>query len=245
MRRHIITGAAMALLAGCATAPRPVPVAAVTPAPPPPVVPTLPAGATPGMLVPAALPDGSYPTPNQHLSTGASLWHLRAGLNVAALSCPAADGAAITAAYNAMLVAHAAELKTAEASYAAEYRAASAAADWRDRYDDAMTRLYNFFSQTPVRPAFCAAARGVADQLAGVPAGGLSSLAVQDLAALDQPFVAFYRAYDAWRRFNAVRQVIAVSAAPAAGATASPASAGDATTPAPRLQLDMAALPSD
>lgn len=237
------------LLAGCAT--RSVDVATVVPpvAPAPaPIAPPLPAGATPGMRVPVALADGSFPTPNQHLSAAATLWHLRAGLNVAALACPGVQGATITASYNALLRQEKAALAAAEASYAAEYR--QGGGDWRDRYDDSMTRLYNFFSQTPVRTSFCTASEGVAAQLAALPAGGLDAFSAEELATLDRPFVEFYRAYDAWRTVAARQSVIAVSAASPAIVTASRAPAmsnpllpGKAAPP--RLALDLGTLPVD
>jgi hypothetical protein len=241
-------GVAALLVAGCAS--RPVPVPATIADVPPPVAPSaLPPGATPGMLVPAALADGSYPTPNARVSTAAAIWHLRAGLNVAALACPAAQGAAITAAYNALLAGHKAELKAAEASYAAEYRAAGDP-QWRDRYDGAMTRLYNFFSQTPVRTGFCAAAADVVTGIALVPAGGLQAAAPDALGRLDRPFVEFYRAYDAWRT-SVARPVIAISATAQAAAPVRPplsAATRDAAAPRlspPRLELDLGKLPQD
>lgn len=230
------------LLAGCvAKTPAPSIVAVVPPPAAPPAA--MPPGATPGMLVPAALADGSFPTPNQHVSAAAALWHLRAGLNVAALSCPAEQGAAITTGYNALLGAHAAELKAAEASYAAEYRS-SGDPQWRDRYDNAMTRLYNFFSQTPVRPGFCTAAGQVLAQAAAVPAGSLNAFAAGELGTLDRPFVDFYRAYDAWRMASMPRPVIAVSAAAPPSPTPLPTPPRLAGTP-PQLQLDLSTLPSD
>jgi len=237
---------ATVLVAGCASKPpAPVAVAIAPPAPPPPPPATLPPGATPGMLVPTALADGSFPTPNQGLSVAAAVWHLRAGLNVAALSCPAQQGATITAAYNALLAGQKAELKDIEARYAAEYRSAGGA-DWRERYDGAMTRLYNFFSQTPVRTSFCAAAERVVAQLAALPADGLPAFAEREVATLDQPFIDFYRAYDAWRT-SVGRPVMAVMAsAPSTPSAmmASTAATGQRSAP-PRLHLDLSQLPSD
>lgn len=193
MRRSILL--LLPLLAGCASREvavlTPPPVVAAVPAPAP--APMLPPGASPGMPVPAMLADGSFPTPNRQLSPAATLWHLRAGLNVAALACPGAQGAAITAGYNAMLGRDKAMLAAAEAAYAAEFKAGGG--DWRDRYDDSMTRLYNFWSQTPVRPGLCAAAEQALAAMA-VPGGDAPAI---KLAALDRPFTDFYRSYDAWR----------------------------------------------
>lgn len=213
-----------ALLAGCATKP-----VAVAVAPPPILAPTpvaaMPKGAFPGMVIPAMLPDGSYPTPNRALTPAATVWHLRAALNVAALACRSSQEAAIIAGYNSLLAAQKPTLVKAEATYAAEYRAGGG--DWQDRYDDSMTRLYNFFSQSPARDAFCAAAGSVLADAATVPADGLAAFAATRLAMLEQPFTDFYRAYDAWRG-AATRPLPARTAIYASNATV-------ATAPGPVL----------
>lgn len=211
-----ITSIAAVLLTGCAAKPVVVAVAPPPIAAPAPVAAPLPKGAFPGMVIPAALPDGSYPTPNRALTPAATVWHLRAALNVAALACRGPQEGAIIAGYNAMLAARKPELARVEARYAAEFR--SAGADWQDRYDDAMTRLYNFFSQSPARDEFCAAAAAILADGAGVPAEGLDAFAAARLPMLDRPFTDFYRAYDAWRG-NAVRPLAQQSAVYAANAT--------------------------
>lgn len=214
------------LLAGCAGRHKPVPEAA-EPAPPSAPSATLPPGATPGMLVPQPLADGSFPTPNRDLSEAGTLWHLRAGLNVAALSCQGDVGAAIRAGYNGWLGQQKALLARAASSYEAEYATS---------FDDAMTRLYNFWSQTPVRPGFCAAAAEVMPQVAAADATALPTIAAADLAALDRPFVEFYRAYDAWRR-GAEGQA-ATTAAPTSSAGPPPRRAGS-------LNLDLLTMPKN
>ena len=170
------------LLAGCAG--RPVAVA-VEPAPVP---------------VPVAVaPPPPAPTPiNAGLSAAATLWHLRAGLNVAALACRGPDEAATVARYNALIARHAAELKAAEAAYAAEYQARFGASggDWRDRYDDDQTRLYNFFGQARGRAAFCAAAGEALAALDTAPDAALPDAATT-LASLDHPFAPPWIAVDA------------------------------------------------
>lgn len=195
--RHLFATAACALVMGCAS--KPAPPLAIVPAPAPMVAlaPPMPAGAAPGMIIPAVLPDGSYPTPNRALSSAAAVWHLRAALNVAALACRGAGEAATVAGYNALLAGHKASLADAEKRLSAEYRATGT--DWQDRYDDAMTRLYNFFSQTPARAAFCQTADTVLAEAAIVPTAELSQFAAARLPVLDATFTDFYRAYDAWR----------------------------------------------
>ncbi len=196
-RQFAMVAVTAALLAGCASKPVEVAAPAPTPVAPVPVAAPLPKGAFPGMKIPAVLADGTYPTPNRNLTESAKIWHLRAALNVAALACRGADEAVIVAGYNAMLAAQKPVLAKAEATYSAEYRAGGG--DWQDRYDDSMTRLYNFFSQSPSRDAFCQAAVRVLAEGASVPGPMLASFAATRLPMLEQPFTDFYRAFDAWR----------------------------------------------
>lgn len=139
-------------------------------------------------LLPPPLPVAAVaPTPiNAGLSPAAALWHLRAGLNVAALSCHGAGEAALVARYNAMLAEHKAALASAEAAYLTEYR--TDGGDWRDRYDDDQTRLYNFFGQAHGRSALCVAADETLADLTAVDDASLTADAGKRLAALDRAF---------------------------------------------------------
>ena len=217
-------------LAGCASKPA---IVADTPAAPPPVaiVVAMPVGAHPGMTTPPLLADGSYATPNRNLTPAATIWHLRAALNVAALACRGTEGDQIIAGYNQLLAREKTPLAAAEARYADEFKLGGG--DWRDRYDDGMTRLYNFFSQAPARAPFCAAAAATLADAAFVDDTGLPGFAAGRLAVLEQPFTDFYRAYDAWRA-GSERPIYALASSPAPAATA----------PAvrPRLELDLSAL---
>lgn len=185
----------VAVLAGCAhrevAAPAPPPAPAVVAAP-------MPAGGRPGMLIPPRLPDGSYATPNRALTGAATIWHVRTALNVAALACRDAGEPVRVARYNALLARQRPAFAAAERTLAAEYRASGGAA-WRDGYDDAMTRLYNFWSQDFARARFCAAADAALAEADALGADGLSAAAPGWLAALERPFTDFFRAYDAWR----------------------------------------------
>lgn len=187
-------------LTACVVRPAPVEVAqAPSPAPVPTPVPMpLPPGASPGMNVPFPLVDGSFPTPNRNLSPAGALWHLRGGLNVAALACRGPGEAATIARYNALLASRKSALAAAQKAYEAEYRGA-AGAEWQARWDSAMTRLYNHFSQTPPREGFCAASEALLVELETVPAEELPAFARARLADLDRPFTGFYAAYHAWR----------------------------------------------
>lgn len=247
MKRLLPPVSALALLAGCATAP-PTPVAVVPPAPPVAPPAPMPAGGYPAMVIPAAFADGSYPTPNRALSGAAAIWHLRAGLNVAALACRGPDEALVVARYNALIARHKVALKTAEATLAAEYRLGGGA-EWRARYDQSMTSLYNFFSQSFARAAFCASATAILAETETVDDAALGGLAARSLPLLDRAFTDFYRAFDMWRGTRPAAPVtiaatmIAVPP-PVAGPPiprVSVAPSRAAVTP-PRIELDIAAL---
>ena len=228
---RILSGVAIGLsLAGCAAretakvAPPPV----MIPAPQPQYAKApLPPGATPGMRIPALLPDGSYATPNRSLTSAATIWHLRSALNVAALACRGPDEGQIVTRYNTMLTVQRITLAAAEKRYSAEYQ--SQGGDWRDRYDDAMTRLYNFFSITPARKGFCVAADDVLADISAGPTEAFDLKAADRLEKLNAPFIAFFRAYDAWRNGTMVpvQQAVApLTIAAQANAPVAPRGAG-------------------
>lgn len=183
---------ALTALGGCAShrdqlvslsppAPAPAPLA---PMPQPPQ------GAYAGMTIPARLADGSYATPNKGLDPASALWHVRVALNVAALGCRGVEGQAITAGYNRMLIRDKAELARANAG-------TIKAEGGQAAYDEAMTRLYNYFAQPGAQAAFCAAAATATAQLAD--ALSIVDAAGPALALLDRPFTDFYGAYDSYR----------------------------------------------
>lgn len=189
---------AAALLSGCAS--RPAPIVASAPPPPVPVaVVPMPSGTYPGMPVPALLADGGYATPNRGISAAATVWHFRAGLNFAALGCRGAQEHAIIAGYNAMLSAQKPVLARAEATLAGEFRA-SGGAEWRDAYDDAMTRLYNYYAFAPARTALCATAAQLLSEAQSVAPDAFPAFAAARLPELDRSYTDVFRAYDAWRQ---------------------------------------------
>ena len=176
----------------------------------------MPAGARPGMLIPARRPDGRWSTPNVGLSAAGTTWHLRAALNVAVLACRGPQEATMVAQYNALLGARKRELAAAETALEQEYRG-SGAKSWQADYDNQMTRLYNFFAQDFARAGFCAAAQEALVAVAAVPAEGLAAFAAQRLPALEQPFTDFFTAYDRWRVGALVRAPQPAAAGAAAG----------------------------
>lgn len=201
----IATFAAGLALAGCASKPAPL-VLVSEPAPP----------------VVASLPPPIEISPiNRGLSPAATVWHFRAALNVAALACRGANETTIVAGYNTLLAAHRSTLASAETTLAGEFRAAGDTA-WRDRYDDSMTRLYNFFSQAQARDGFCAAAGRVLAESAALAPDALQPFAERWLPILDAPFAEAFRP----------RTVIAFN-------TTTPPIAPSSQ---PRLSLDMTAI---
>jgi hypothetical protein len=184
------------ILAGCshrepiAVQPEPAPVVALAPPPPPPVSPI-----------------------NRGLSQAATLWHFRVALNVAALACRGPAEATIVAGYNAMLRDRSVAMKVANSALTQEFRARGG--NWQDAYDDAMTRLYNFFSQAQARDAFCEAAGQTLATLPAVAPEAIGTFAEAQLKLLDAPFALA----------AAPRQMMAMAAIPATPSYARPATA--------------------
>ena len=176
--------AALVAVTACAAKPK-----IIAQAPPP-----------PAPVVPVYVPPPVSPI-NRGLTQAATVWHVRAALNVAALACRGANEAAIVARYNAMLTAHKATFAGAQATLTAEYKAGGG--DWQDRQDDAMTKLYNFFSQAQARDAFCAAAAATLAETETLAPGEMQAYAAAVLPTLDAPFAAML----------APRPVIAVASA--------------------------------
>jgi len=211
----------LGLLAACAK--KPVEIIAVTPPPPPApaVMPKPPRGAAARLAIPAPLPDGSFATPNRNLSGAASIWHLRSGLNVAAPQ----SGTASSDQYNGMLRVHKIALATAFKTLEGEYR--SGGGDWQDRFDDTMTRLYNYFAQPPAQRAFCDAAIPVLEEAATVAPDAFENFARTAITRIDQPFADFWGEYHRYRVDLAAWQAKQPGGAPAVGVgMAAPAATG-------------------
>jgi hypothetical protein len=193
MRRACSALLALSLATSCAS-PRATPELAAAPPQPvyaPAPMPMPPRGAAPNLRIPPRLADGSYATPNRGLSPAATLWHLRAALNVAALACDDAAGT-VSAEYNRLLAAQRKPLAAAHRALAAEYGDV-------DAFDGAMTRLYNYYAQPAVQPGFCAASRSALAEVAAVPPDGLADFAAEALTRIDRAFTDFYAGYDRYR----------------------------------------------
>jgi hypothetical protein len=93
---------------------------------------------------------------HQNLAPHEQLWHVRAGLNVAALSCSSKVGPSIITDYNAFLKAKQAVLAQAYDQLSADYR--TKGGNWQRALDSDMTKLYNHFASPTAQAAFCDAA---------------------------------------------------------------------------------------
>ena len=123
----------------------------------------------------AAAPPAT-PRPAARVEAGEAVWHLRAGLNVAALSCKGRGRTPVAGHYSRVLTRHKTLLTQA---YVAEQRR------YGKGLDRHQTQLYNRFSnqRNPVR--FCAAAASVAKRAAAMDSPGLASNARSLLGEID------------------------------------------------------------
>ena len=140
------------------------------------------------LIVAAPAAAQSFGPVGPDLSPDEVAWHVRAGLNVAALACRDADASTMVAQYNAMLAADRAPLAAARAGVESGYRARFGAA-WQARDDDDMTRLYNHFATPEAHGAFCATARELLRDSETVEPGEFYAFARYALPRIEQAFV--------------------------------------------------------
>lgn len=151
----------LALLAACSHRPKPQPAPAPIPTPAP-------------TAAPAPI--------NAGLGAEEALWHVRAALNVAALSC---RDPVVVARYNQLLGDRRALLAAAYAAESDRFRA-SHGSGWQAALDTHMTQVYNFFADPRSRAGFCAAALQVEADFAA-PDAALATLAPAALRRLESP----------------------------------------------------------
>jgi hypothetical protein len=144
-------------------------------------------GPRPAAVAPAAPPAFGAPGADVHagMGPGEQGWHLRAALNVAALSCGRRNPA-LVASYNRML---ARQRQPLAAAYAAEVaRSQRQPGAWQPQLDLHMTRLYNYYAWPPAQAGFCAAAAPVATEAAALDPAGYAAFAGPALERLERPF---------------------------------------------------------
>lgn len=105
-----------------------------------------------------------------------SVWHLRAGLNVAALSCRGSGRQRVAPAYSRLLSRHRGLLAS---SYTLEQRRHGAGLDRHQ------TQLYNRFALQRSPERFCASASDVADQAVAMDSTALAKNAGSLLSRID------------------------------------------------------------
>ena len=114
--------------------------------------------------VPLVEPPPPPPPELINQSRGEDLWHLRSGLNVAVLLCQGPNNAALVASYNRVLTVHKPLLSQA-AQHEVNVFQAKGGKKWQDAYDDHMTRVYNAYSGTLTREAYCGKSRDILSQV--------------------------------------------------------------------------------
>ncbi len=137
---------------------------------------------------PTIVPSKPSASINANLSEQEALWHLRSGLNVAALSCRTGKLAGIASSYNRMLARHKAALAAANAAEIAPFRARYGA-KWSSAYDTHATRLYNFFAMPTSQAQFCVTAHQVLAKATVMPPDSITSYAPVALAQIEAPFL--------------------------------------------------------
>jgi len=202
--RLLLVAAAVAVLAACQAAPPPPPAPVVVPKPTP-RAPTTPFNASVNTIVPQLGPDGLRQTINRDLGPLETLWHVRAALNVAALSCTEPQYSRIVSDYNTFLGNNEKYLRNAYAAINNKFRREQGK-DYRKAHDRHQTNLYNYWSFSPLRRPFCDQAVQISQRAILATGDDLETFGAQALVELEKPFTDFYLAYeeyekalDAWR----------------------------------------------
>lgn len=199
LRRGFFIAGLTLLAAACAPAPKPVVVAPKPVAPPAPAIPPMPlppGGAAVTMKVPALGIDGVRVTPNRSLSREEYIWHLRSGLNVAALNCQGPVWGEIAQNYNRYLQVHKARLAQANKAVDSEYVKRFPGQNGLRVRDTRMTDLYNYFALPPVRAEFCDKSLQKSREIVAIPSAALPEYSFGALADLDAVFITFFNAFE-------------------------------------------------
>jgi len=168
-RGSIAAAVLAALLASCAPAPERV----VEVPPPPPQTPTAP--------VYDRMPVAAI---NQSISSEEAIWHLRAGMNVAALNCGTGGHKAVDAGYNQMIALHKDMLGNAYEAEAQRFGKDRTGIRAMDRHQ---TGLYNFFANIRSLGQFCRIADAIATRANAMSSTELALAARHFLAELEEP----------------------------------------------------------
>ncbi len=210
--RLLVVAVAVSALAACQTAPPPPPPAPVTTPQYTPRAPTTPFGASANTIVPPLRADGLRQTINRDIGPLQTVWHVRAALNVAALSCTGPQYERIVSDYNAFIGNNKRFLRNANSAILRKFRR-DIGKGYQQAHDRHQTRLYNYWSFSPLRRPFCDQAVQVSQRAIVTKSEDMETFGAQALAELEKPFTDFYLAYeeyerdlDEWRRQYAPEQ---------------------------------------
>lgn len=198
--RLFIVAGSLGLLAACQqVAPPPPPSAAVVQPQYTPRAPTPPFGASATTIVPAVRPDGLRQTINRDIGPLQTLWHVRAALNVAALSCTAPQYERLVDDYNAFITNNKSFLRNANNAIIRKFRR-DVGSGYKSAHDRHMTRLYNYWSFSPLRRPFCDQAVEVSQRAIITKSDDLTAFGADALVQLEKPFNDFYAAFEEYER---------------------------------------------
>lgn len=210
LKRKILAGTMLALLAGCQT---PAPTPSAPPVAYTPRAPVPPLGASINTYIPPVRADGLRQTINRDIGPLQTLWHVRSALNVAALGCNGVGHERLVDDYNLFIGKNSSALRNANNAILRKFQR-DHGRGYRTEHDRQMTALYNYWSFSPVRRNFCDTAVTISQQAVEVPSSGLNNFAASALPQLEKPFNDFYLAYeqyerdlDAWRAKYAPEQL--------------------------------------
>ncbi len=197
--RLFAVATAVIALAACQTAPPPPPPAPVAGPKYTPRAPTTPFGASANTIVPQLRPDGLRQTINRDLGPMETLWHVRAALNVAALSCTGPQYARIVSDYNAFIGNNKRFLRNANNAIISKFRREQGGG-YKQAHDRHQTSLYNYWSFSPLRRPFCDQAVQVSQRAIITKTEEMETFGAQALMELEKPFTDFYLAYEEYER---------------------------------------------
>lgn len=198
--RLIVAAGSVAVLAACQqVAPPPPPPAPVVQPQYTPRAPTTPFGASTTTIVPTLRADGLRQTINRDLGPLETLWHVRAALNVAALSCTAPQYGRLIDDYNAFITNNKSHLRKTNNAVIQKFRR-EVGNGYKSAHDRHQTSLYNYWSFSPLRRPFCDQAVEVSQRAIVTPSAGLNDFAASALTQLEQPFTDFYAAYEQYEK---------------------------------------------
>jgi hypothetical protein len=125
-------------------------------------------------------------------SRASLIWNLRAGLNVAALSCQFSPFLRAVPNYNGILAHHSSELAEAYTALNNYFKRVQGPVKGQKGFDDYSTITYNGWSTLQAQLGFCQTASNIEKSALAVPKGQLFDLAVKRMRELRNSLVPAY-----------------------------------------------------